>query len=109
MSKTPPTPRDKQTSPYWKALNKIIDPELGIGLVDLGLVYQINVDKKGFAHIVMTFTNPGCPYGPMLLQQVEDSMRFQEEIKDVQVEIVWDPVWNQEMIDSDIRDLMFGF
>ena len=103
-----PTPKEERKSPHWKALNRIIDPEVGIGIVDLGLIYQINIDDDSFAHVIMTLTSPSCPVGPMLLQQVEDAMRIQEDVEDVQVEIVWDPFWTQERIDPDIRELMFG-
>ena len=79
-----------------------------MGIIDLGLIYAVEI-KNNNAHIKMTLTSPACPVGPFILQQVEDRMRLYKEIKSVQIEIVWDPVWTQEMIDPDIRDLMFGF
>lgn len=103
-----PVPKELQAEPYWKELNKVIDPELNMGIIDLGLIYDVEI-KKGNAHIKMTLTSPACPVGPFILQQVEDRMRLYKDIKNVEIEIVWDPVWTQERIDPDIRDLMFGF
>ncbi|MBI4232632.1 metal-sulfur cluster assembly factor [Candidatus Peregrinibacteria bacterium] len=108
MSKIIPTPKEQRTEPYWKELNKIIDPEVHIGIIDLGLVYQVNISNEGHAHVIMTLTSPGCPVGPILIQEVEDKMRMQPGVESVEVEIVWDPVWNQDFIDEDLREMMFG-
>jgi len=108
MPRITPVPKEKRTEPYWKDLNKIIDPELNIGLVDLGLIYDVKI-KDSHAHVIMTLTSPGCPFGPMLLQQVEERMSSFGDIQTVEVDVVWDPVWNQEFMDQDIKDLMFGF
>ncbi len=109
MAKIIPTPPAKRTEIYWKELNKVIDPEINIGIVDLGLVYQVKIDKKGNCKVIMTLTSPACPVGPMIIKQVEDRMRLFKDLKNVNIEIVWDPFWTQEMIDPEIRDLMFGF
>lgn len=106
--KITPTPKEKRLEPYWKELNKVIDPELNIGIIDLGLVYNIKI-KTGHAHVIMTLTSPACPVGPLIIQQVEDRLHLYKDVKSVEVEIVWDPFWTQEMIDPDIRDLLFGF
>lgn len=103
-----PVPHELQTEPYWKELNKVIDPELNMGIIDLGLIYDVEI-KKSHAHIKMTLTSPACPVGPYILKQVEDRMRLYRDIKSVEIELIWDPVWTQERIDPDIRDLMFGF
>lgn len=101
------TPRDQHTEKYWQRLNTIIDPEIGIGLVDLGLIYKVEIEKKK-ATVYMTLTSPSCPVGPVLVQQVQDEMLNYPGIKDAEVQIVWDPPWNQNMIDPDIREMMFG-
>ncbi len=109
MPKKFPVPREEQTEHYWKVLNEVIDPEVGIGLVDLGLIYDVEIDKKGLATIKMTLTSPSCPVGPVLVQQVEDIMVVEiEEVKRAQVEIVWEPMWTSEKIDPDLKELMFG-
>ena len=103
-----PTPKKDRSTPHWKALNEIIDPEVNIGIIDLGLIYQINFDKENNASVIMTLTSPACPVGPVLVQQVEDKLRMFPELNDISVQIVWEPMWNQSMIDEDIRELMFG-
>lgn len=103
-----PLPKSLRLEPYWKELNKVIDPELNLGVVDIGLIYDVQI-KNGNAKVFMTLTSPACPVGPMLIGQVEDRMRLFKDVKNVKVEIVWDPVWTQEYMDPDIRDLMFGF
>lgn len=109
MTKIIPTPPAKRTEPYWRELNKVIDPEINMGIVDLGLIYQVKIDKKGHATVIMTLTTPSCPVGPMIIQQVEDRMRLYKDIESVEIELVWDPAWNQEFIDEELRELMFGF
>lgn len=102
------TPKEKRTESYWKELNKIIDPELNLGIVDLGLIYKVKIDKKGNTTVFMTLTSPACPVGPAIMNQVQDRMHLFKDIKDVNIELIWDPPWNQEMIDPDIRELLFG-
>lgn len=103
-----PVPHELRIEPYWQELNKVIDPEINLGVVDLGLIYDVQI-KNGKATITMSLTTPACPYGPTLLKQIEDRMRLYHDVKSVKINIVWDPVWNQEFIDQDIRDLMLGF
>lgn len=103
-----PTPINERTEKYWTELNKVIDPEMDIGLVDLGLIYNVNISKDGLAHVRMTLTSPACPVGPVLVQQVQDKMTMYPGVKDVDVEVVWEPFWNHDMIDPEIRDMMMG-
>ncbi len=56
----------------------------------------------------MTLTSPACPVGPVLMQQVEDRLRLYNDVHSVETELVWDPAWTQDLIDPDIRELMFG-
>jgi metal-sulfur cluster biosynthetic enzyme len=109
--KTPitPVPKAERTQPHWKALNEVIDPELNIGVVDLGLIYDVQLDKEKNATIFMTLTSPSCPVGPVIIQQVQDTLRTFPEIGEIETRVVWSPVWTQEMIDPDIKELMFGF
>lgn len=104
-----PLPPEKRTEKYWQELNTIIDPELNLGIVDLGLIYNVKIDKKGDCTISMTLTSPACPVGPQLIQQVETRMLMYPGVKKVYVEIVWDPPWTQERINEELRDLIFGF
>ncbi len=102
-----PIPREKQTQGYWKLLNMVIDPELDVGIVDLGLVYDATI-KKGIATVTMTLTSMGCPAGPEIMRRVEVEMGKYEGIKDVKVELVWEPVWGPDRIHEDIREVLFA-
>lgn len=103
-----PLKPEERTGPYWKELNRVIDPEIGLGIVDIGLIYDVNV-KEGHAEIIMTLTSPTCPFGTSLINQAEDKMRALPEVNSVHTILTWDPPWNQSMIDKDLREMIFGF
>ncbi len=102
-----PVPREKQTEPYWKALNRVVDPELDVGIVDLGLIYNV-VIKNSIATVTMTLTSMSCPAGPDLMRRVESEMGKYHGVKDVRVNLVWEPVWRQDFIKDDIRAILLG-
>jgi metal-sulfur cluster biosynthetic enzyme len=91
----------------WGALAHVVDPELHMNIVDLGLVYKIEVDG-GSAHIEMTLTSPGCPFGPYLLHQVNEAASAVEGIREAQVDIVWEPAWGPDKMSEEAR-LELGF
>lgn len=90
-----------------QALRQVKDPELDLNIVDLGLVYDIEVDE-GAVRVNMTLTSPGCPAGPMITNDVYKAVRALDGVKDVDVDIVWEPYWTPERIDPKIRAMM-GF
>ncbi len=90
-----------------RALRQVKDPELDMNIVDLGLVYDVEV-AEGDVRIAMTLTSPGCPAGPMITNDVYKVVRALEGVQDVDVEIVWEPYWTPERIDPKVRALM-GF
>lgn len=89
------------------ALAHVVDPELHMNIVDLGLVYKIEVDGTS-AHVEMTLTSPGCPFGPYLLHQVNEAASNVEGISEAQVDIVWDPPWGPDKMTEEAR-LELGF
>jgi metal-sulfur cluster biosynthetic enzyme len=90
-----------------EVLRKVKDPELDLNIMDLGLVYDV-VIEDGMVHVTMTLTSPGCPAGPMITNDVYREVRALEGVKDVDVEIVWEPYWTPERIEPKIRAMM-GF
>ncbi|MGJ5712351.1 metal-sulfur cluster assembly factor [Staphylococcus auricularis] len=80
------------------ALEMVIDPEIGIDIVNLGLVYKVNLDDDGICNVEMTLTSIGCPLGPQLINQVKMVLAEIPEIQDTEVKIVWDPPWNKDMM-----------
>ena len=88
-----------------QALRQVKDPELDLNIIDLGLVYDVEVED-GDVRIEMTLTSPGCPAGPMITNDAHKAVRALEGVKDVN--IVWEPYWTPEKIDPKVRAMM-GF
>ena len=87
------------------ALRQVKDPELDLNIIDLGLVYDVEIDE-GEVRVIMTLTSPGCPAGPMITNDVYRVLRALDGVKDVNIDIVWEPYWTPERIDPKIRALM---
>ena len=86
-----------------KALRGVRDPELNLNIIDLGLVYEITISDEGNVLVQMTLTSPGCPAGPEITKDVHDTANDLEGVNSVEVEIVWEPYWTPERIDSRVR------
>ena len=82
------------TERIWGALRGVDDPELGISIVDLGLVYSVDV-AAARASIQMTMTSPACPLGPFIMDQARSAIEVQvPELAEVEIELVWEPPWH---------------
>lgn len=86
-----------------EALKEVYDPELHYNIVDLGLVYGINVEQDGRVHVLVTLTTPACPIGPLIMEQVYESVMALPGVKDVDVELTFDPFWNPSMMSEEAR------
>ena len=89
-----------------KALKNCYDPEIPVNLVDLGLIYDVNVND-GNVQISMTLTAPGCGMGPHIAQNVKDEVNKVEGIKGTEVDMVWEPPWTPEKM-SDAAKAQLG-
>ncbi|ARK22525.1 DUF59 domain-containing protein [Sporosarcina sp. P26b] len=78
------------------ALENVIDPELGIDIVNLGLVYNAELLDEGVAKITMTLTSMGCPMGPQIVANIEQELMELPEVKDTVVDIIWNPPWSRD-------------
>ena len=78
------------------ALEQVIDPELGIDIVNLGLVYEIDMDESGFTTIKMTLTAMGCPLAGTIVDQVKTVLEDIPEVKGTDVQIIWSPPWSKD-------------
>ena len=91
----------------WEQLKTCFDPEIPVNIVDLGLIYDFSKKgnkKNGYnINIKMTLTAPGCGMGPSIAQDVDNKVSTLPGVKDVLVEIVWDPVWDQSMMSEDAK------
>lgn len=90
-----------------EALREVIDPELRISIVDLGLVYDVR-EEGGEVEVEMTLTSPGCPLAGVIDTRVKEVVGKIKGVKGVVVEIVWDPPWTQDMM-SDEAKAELGF
>lgn len=88
-----------------QALRQVKDPELDMNIIDLGLVYDVEIGG-GDVHVNMTLTSPGCPAGPMITNDAYRVLRGLEGVQDVDIEIVWEPYWTPERMDPKVRALM---
>ena len=78
------------------ALEQVIDPELGIDIVNLGLVYDADLDDAGVCTVTMTLTSMGCPLAPVIVDQVTAALADLPEVKQTEVDIVWSPPWTKD-------------
>lgn len=78
------------------ALENVIDPELGIDIVNLGLVYDVQLADEDIAKVTMTLTSIGCPMGPQIVDQVKTALGELPEVKDTDVNIVFNPPWSKD-------------
>ena len=84
------------------ALRRVKDPEINLNIVDLGLIYEIEVDENNIS-VDMSLTSPGCPAGPQILHDVEEQLRELPGARDVSVNVVWSPPWTPERIEPRVR------
>lgn len=87
----------------WQALDSIFDPEIPISLVELGLIYTVEIDQEGIVTIKMTLTAPGCGMGPVLVSDVEYRVAKVPNVKSVNVSLVFDPPWSKEMMSEEAQ------
>ena len=79
-------------------IKKIYDPELPVNIYELGLIYNIQIKDEKFVSIKMTLTTPNCPVAESLPKEVKDAIMQVEGIEDVDLQLVWDPPWNKDMM-----------
>lgn len=88
--------KEKMKDEVMEALETVEDPELHIDIVNLGLVYGVDIDDEGNSTITMTLTSMGCPLAGMINEMVTTAVKSVEGIKEVEVNIVWNPPWGKE-------------
>lgn len=89
-------------------LKEVYDPEIPVNIYDLGLIYNVDVDDKNNANIIMTLTAPGCPVVDVLVDEITAAARAVDGIEEVNVEITFDPPWDKSMMSEEAR-LELGF
>ena len=86
-----------------EVLQNIYDPEIPVNIYDLGLIYEIDLEETGKVKITMTLTSPACPVAESLPLEIKGMVQHVEGIKEVDVEVVWDPPWNVHMMSEEAK------
>ena len=89
------------------ALRGVEDPELGMDIVELGLLYDVEVEGPK-VKVIHTLTSMGCPVGPMIQENIDQIARSMPDVEDVEVELTWDPPWSPEKMSDDAKFIL-GF
>ena len=90
------------------AISTVIDPEVGFNLVEMGLIYDASSDDDGNVKVTMTLSTKACPLHQMIVQWVKESVEKMANIKEVDVEVIWEPVWNISMADDNVKKALGG-
>jgi metal-sulfur cluster biosynthetic enzyme len=85
-------------------LKNVYDPEIGVNIVDLGLVYDADVAENGDVLVTMTLTSLGCPLGPVIVQEVQGALKDLPGVADIDVKLVWSPPWSPDMMSEEAKD-----
>ena len=87
-----------------EGLKSVYDPEIGVNIVDLGLVYDADVADNGDVLVTMTLTSLGCPLGPVIVQEVQVALKELPGVGEVDVKLVWSPPWSPELMSEEAKD-----
>jgi metal-sulfur cluster biosynthetic enzyme len=100
-----PVPEHERAGPEWDALRAVIDPELGINIVDLGLVYGIE-REAGTVRVHVTMTTPACPLTEMLESDIDAALKMIDGVTQADIDWVWDPPWDPSMMSDAARAVL---
>ncbi|MBI2034824.1 MAG: metal-sulfur cluster assembly factor [Candidatus Levybacteria bacterium] len=90
-----------------EALKTVIDPELNINIVDLGLIYDVAIDQNtGSVEVTMTLTTPGCPLSMVFEEWVPDAIKKVDGVTNVHINLVWEPPWDPDKISDDAKETL---
>jgi metal-sulfur cluster biosynthetic enzyme len=87
-----------------ESLKEVYDPEIGINIVDLGLVYDVDIAENNDVDVTMTLTSMGCPLGPVIISDVQKAVGTLGTGGEVHVRIVWSPPWSPDLMTEDAKD-----
>ena len=84
-------------------LKTIFDPEIPVDIYELGLIYDVQISEEGMVKVIMTLTTPNCPVAESLPQEVKDKVKEVEKVKDVDLELTFEPAWNKDMMSEEAK------
>lgn len=94
---------ERDRAEVMRALEKVYDPELGLDIVSLGLVYGVDLRDDGSVGVTVTMTTPACPLGDQIIADVEGAVRVLAGATRVDVELVWEPAWTPDRMSDDAK------
>ena len=102
------TPQDvKELAPLYEdvvlALKQVYDPEIPVNVYDLGLIYELHIDKEHAVYIKMTFTAPNCPMADYVIAEVKKSVENTPGVTRCEIELVWEPAWDSSLLSDEAR------
>jgi len=99
---------DEEKEKVLDALGKVMDPEVGVDIINLGLVYDVVRREDGILHVKMTMTSMGCPFAPLILAETRKVLEALQFFSGVEVELVWTPTWDMKTRLSALAKIAFG-
>ena len=87
-----------------EGLKTVYDPEIGVNIVDLGLVYDAEISETNDVLVTMTLTSLGCPLGPVIVQEVQCALKDFPEVGEIDVKLVWSPPWSPDLMSEEAKD-----
>jgi len=88
-----------------KALENCLDPEIGISVVDMGFIYDVDINDDNI-HVKMTLTNPGCPMARMISHDVEETVKGMKGVKKAEIELMWEPRWTPDRLSDKAKKIL---
>lgn len=104
-----PVPPEARVGPLWDALREVMDPEIPISLVDLGLIYDVRRGEDGTVHVDLTFTATACPCMAFIHYDIEDRLKREPGVSAVAVHETWSPAWTKARITPEGREALRRF
>ncbi|WP_440119949.1 metal-sulfur cluster assembly factor [Paenibacillus sp. QZ-Y1] len=98
----------EQTTPLLECLKEVYDPELGVNIVDLGLVYEVREEPER-VYVRMTLTTPGCPLHDTIVGAVKWVLQENTNKTDIEVQVVWEPHWTPQLMSSEAKEMLGYF
>jgi FeS assembly SUF system protein len=88
----------------WDALREVYDPEIPVNVVDLGLIYRLEIKENDLVDLDMTMTAPACPVAPQVMAEAEEKLRTVPGVTNVKINLVWTPMWSPELMSDAAKD-----
>jgi FeS assembly SUF system protein len=99
-------PAELTSEEIYQALKTVYDPEIPVNVVDLGLIYDVQVTDDKNVFVQMTLTFPGCGMGPHIAQQAEWAIQDLDGVEEVEIELTFDPPWSPDLISEEARNML---